>query len=1010
MSEPSISNHDSPTVRTSPPEAPQGEAAAPSGRFEQQLLGDLPSSWTANPPSDEEVDLLKCRLGLEEDRDVVSVVFEDFRQRSRRAQSASGDLLEQTPCRKDSLADLVPNFHPTDSFKVSVRVREKSRLPGPGECLFGFRLRRELGRGAFARVFLAEQTDLAGRPVVLKVSALEGSEPQTLAQLQHTHIVPIFSLHDDQDAGLRAMCMPYFGGATLAQALQALEARAPRPARGQELIAALDAVSAPGPEEAPAAAAVESNLSPRSVLGRLDYVKAVAWIGARLAEGLQHAHQRGVLHRDIKPQNILLGGDGQPMLLDFNLAQDDHGGHDSSSLGGTVAYMAPEHLRAVAARDPALARKVDRRSDLYSLGMVLYEMLAGRRPFECSVSNTPLPVLLESMAVERGRAVPSLRRVRADVPWGLESILRRCLAAEAERRYQHAEQLAEDLRRFIADDPLRYAPELSLAERARKWGRRHPRLSSAVAVFAGAALLLLAAGAALVSVREHLADTRGRLEAAQARDRRKAYDEGVTRALFLANTTSEWHDHLRQGIQACQGTLGLYGILDHDRWEEPADWLGLEPEDRRAMAENARELLLLLAGGRTRLAPRDNAALADALGLLDRAEAIPGLSPCRALWEDRAAYRDLLGDRQGAQDARERAAQVQPATAQEHYLLAMSFARVRQLDRAVRHLDEALRLNPRHYWCWAQRGLCHQERGELTLAAADLGTCVGLWPEFPWGYFNRAGILARCGKRPEAIADYTAALKYDADMVAAYVNRGLLHLEVEQYALALADFEQATRRGRDDAFLHSGRGVALEHLGRHGEANAAFWEAQQRAADLAPEARARLRWVYGFAICDRLPERAREVFEEVLREQPDNPQALYGSAMLLERQGRSAKALPLYNRAVEVWPAFVAARRARAVLLARMGMLPRATQEINDCLERDPQAGATTYAAACVAALIAQHSDGAEARRAADQALQLLEQAFARGYGLAQAGEDRDLDGIRQDPRFRQLLQNNAKR
>src|SRR5262249_45145391 len=149
-------------------------------------------------------------------------------------------------------------------------------------------------------------------------------------------------------------------------------------------------------------------------------------------------HQRGVLHRDVKPQNILVGGDGQPMLLDFNLAHDDHSGHAEASLGGTVAYMAPEHLRAVAARDPVLAGRVDHRADIYSLGMVLYEMLAGRRPFECSVSNTPLPVLLESMAVERSRAAVSVRAVRPDVPWGLESILRRCLAAEADRRYQHA--------------------------------------------------------------------------------------------------------------------------------------------------------------------------------------------------------------------------------------------------------------------------------------------------------------------------------------------------------------------------------------------------------------------------------------------------------------------------------------------------------------------------------------------------------------------------------------------
>jgi serine/threonine protein kinase/predicted Zn-dependent protease len=886
-------------------------------------------------------------------------------------------------------------------------------LPGSGECLFGFQLGCELGRGAFARVFLAEQIDLAARPVVLKVSALEGSEPQTMAQLQHTHIVPIFSLHDDPDMGLRAICMPYFGGATLAHVLHALERRTTRPRQGRELIAALEEISSPGPEQAAAESAghvaIEWGQTPGWILSRLDYVKAAAWIVARLAEGLQHAHQRGVLHQDVKPQNILLGADGQPMLLDFNLARDDHSAHAEASLGGTIAYMAPEHLRAVAARDPVLARKVDQRSDIYSLGMVLYEMLAGRRPFECSVSNTPLPFLLESMAVERSRAVPSVRQARSDVPWSMESILRRCLAADPDERYQQADQLAEDLRRFVADEPLGHAPELSLVERARKWTRRHPRLSSTTPVCLAAALLLVAAGLALLGVREHLADTRSQLQVSQARDRRQAFAEGVTRALFLANTTSELHDHLRDGIGVCEDTLAIYGLLDQDTWVEPADWVQLTPPERRGLAENARELMLLLAGGRVRLAPQDRTILDSALALLDRAEAIGGLSPCRALWEDRATYREMQGDQRGARAARTRAVTIQPATAQEHYLLAMSFARSRQYARAIGHLDQALQLNPRHYWCWAQRGLCQQERGELALAAADLGTCVGLWPDFPWAHFNRAGVLARCGKRAEAIADYTAALQLDAGMVSAHVNRGLLYLETEQYPQALDDFQQAAARGRDDAFLHSGRGVALEHLGRHQEAEEAFQAVQARATDLAPEARARLRWVYGFAISSRQPDRAREAFSEVLRDQPENPQALYGLAMLQERQEHAAEALVLYNRAIEASPGFLAARRARAVVLARLGVLTRASQEINDCLEREPQSGPTIYVAACVAALVAQQSTGGEARRATDQALELLGQAFARGYGATQAATDRDLDGIRNDPRFRQLLQKNAK-
>src|SRR2546421_3045635 len=128
---------------------------------------------------------------------------------------------------------------------TSSRGSRSPVLPSPGDQVFHFRLGRELGRGAFARVFLAEQADLASRRVVVKCSTIEGSEPQTLAQLQHTNIVPIYSAHEDAQAGLRAVCMPYFGGASLSQVLQAAWSENGRPMSGEELIAALEQVQAP---------------------------------------------------------------------------------------------------------------------------------------------------------------------------------------------------------------------------------------------------------------------------------------------------------------------------------------------------------------------------------------------------------------------------------------------------------------------------------------------------------------------------------------------------------------------------------------------------------------------------------------------------------------------------------------------------------------------------------------------------------------------------------------------
>ncbi len=426
------------------------------------------------------------------DVDVASVLFEDFCQRRSQGEQPSLDDYEKRfPAQKNSLADLVRQ---QDFFRsvggISGSAGGGLRLPEVGESLFGFRLCDQLGRGAFARVYLAQQADLASRPVVLKVSAIHGDEPQTLAQLQHTNIVPIYSVHEDARAGIRAVCMPYFGGASLSAVLQRLRGDS-KPATGAAFLTALGEAShtatagraCPTPVgQAPPAAPPYADLS---------FIRATAWIVARLAEALQHAHERGVLHRDIKPSNVLIDRDGLPLLLDFNLAHDLNNEQARATVGGTVAYMAPEHLRALAARDPALARQVDRRADLYSLGMVLFEMLAGESPFDQSASYTPLPALIEAMALERGHTVPSLRKKRPDVPWSLESIARKCLMPDPVQRYQRAGELAEDLQCFLTDLPLEHAPELSLRERGAKWLRRHPRLASSGSVGTAAAVLLL---------------------------------------------------------------------------------------------------------------------------------------------------------------------------------------------------------------------------------------------------------------------------------------------------------------------------------------------------------------------------------------------------------------------------------------------------------------------------------------------------------------------------------------
>ncbi len=408
--------------------------------------------------------------------------------------------------RDDPAVRLFHEPYSCDSAALRRLTDGLTALPKVGDDFAGFRLIGELGSGAFGRVYLARQGDLADRPVALKVSTGCFAESQKLARLQHTHIVPVYSFH--RAGQLQAVCMPYFGSTTLAGVLDDLGQRQTLPASGKGLVSTLNSRrtqsgvrSAVAPSAAPVApsrvAEGRSGAAPAApadgpatlttlrMLEGLTYVEAVLWIGGRLAEGLAHAHDRGVLHRDLKPANVLLTDEGQPMLLDFNLSEDVMAaGAAGARVGGTLPYMAPEHLLAYQGR-PAT---VDARSDLYALGVLLYELLTGRCPFE--KHGGPLECVLPKMIADRLRPPPMARSLNPGATPAVDSILRRCLESDPARRYQTARELQEDLDRQRLYQPLRYAADPSPRERVAKWLKRNPRAVSASRVGTVAVVLL----------------------------------------------------------------------------------------------------------------------------------------------------------------------------------------------------------------------------------------------------------------------------------------------------------------------------------------------------------------------------------------------------------------------------------------------------------------------------------------------------------------------------------------
>ena len=201
-----------------------------------------------------------------------------------------------------------------------------------------------------------------------------------------------------------------------------------------------------------------------------------------IAEAIHFAHQRGTLHRDLKPQNVLIDADDRPRITDFGLAkltQSDAGLTQTGAALGSPSYMPPE--QAEGRHD-----QVGPHSDVYSLGAILYCLLTGRPPFQ---GATPLETLRQ--AVETLPASP--RKLHPDVPPDLETIAVKCLEKQPERRYHSARELAEELGRFLNREPIHARP-MGAARRAAFWAKRHPWPIAAVASLAIIALAMLAYG------------------------------------------------------------------------------------------------------------------------------------------------------------------------------------------------------------------------------------------------------------------------------------------------------------------------------------------------------------------------------------------------------------------------------------------------------------------------------------------------------------------------------------
>ncbi|MBL8766531.1 MAG: serine/threonine protein kinase, partial [Planctomycetes bacterium] len=390
------------------------------------------------------------------------------------------EILEQPPASQRAALDAACVRAPEHARALRERfdalVRAGLASP-PSEAfperLGDFRLLDRIGGGGMGVVFLAEQISLR-RKVALKVIRpehlfFEGArarfqrEIEAVARLQHPGIVPVHTV--GEDAHVPYFAMEHVHGKTLAQIVAAVKDRDPASLSGRDL-AALVAPDADGGADP---------------MFSGSWTHAMFRIVAQVADALAHAHERGVVHRDVKPSNVILDADGRARLLDFGIAglgSDATGGERLTRSGaciGSLPYLSPEQVHGEARPD-------DPRVDVYALGVTLYELLTLRLPFSAdSVEALQRAIVLAQPEPLRSR--------NPSVSWEAATVCLTAMEQDAERRYASAAAVAADVRNVLELRPIA-AKRPSAALRTRRWIQRHPTWTAIVV----AAFLLCVVG------------------------------------------------------------------------------------------------------------------------------------------------------------------------------------------------------------------------------------------------------------------------------------------------------------------------------------------------------------------------------------------------------------------------------------------------------------------------------------------------------------------------------------
>jgi serine/threonine-protein kinase len=796
-------------------------------------------------------------------------------------------------------------------------------------------------------------------------------EAEVTGRLEHPGIVPVHDLQYDPD-GQPGYVMRFVEGQTLRQAVEQYHAAPGRLAFRQLLqhfIAACNAVA--------------------------------------------YAHSRGVLHRDLKPANVMLGPFGETLVVDWGLARvagttaatrtdaegtlttaDEQTG-DGTAMGqalGTPAYMSPEQAAG-------RWNVVGPASDVYGLGATLYHLLTGQAPFQ----GADVPEVLGQ--VQRGAFVAP-RQARRDVPRALDAVCQKAMALEPAQRYATATELAQEVERWLADEPVRAYREPWPARLAR-WGRRHPALTAGAVALLGTAVAALAIGLGAVD-RER---TRTVAAKERAEENFRLADSAVDRYLNAVTEDRQLKekDFFALRKKLLEAAVPFYEQLAQAQADDPKQeaarglayhrlahvrrQLG-EPEAARADHEQTRAIFAQLAAAFPAV-PDYRHELARNCHDLGVVLARLGNRP-----EEEAAYRQALAlEEQLVADF--------PAVPDYRHDLAKHCTALGNLLVEVGRQPEAERA--------LRRALSLLEQ-----LAADFPTMPEYRQTLAVSHLNLGVLLAHLGKPAEAATMLRRARLLQEQLV--------------------ADFPSVPQYRRELAGSHNNLGILLYGLGKRAEAEAEFRQAlallERLAAEFAsvPDYAVELGSGYGNfgkLVCDGGQAaasldwfaRASATLRRVLEREPRLATArlalrnvYWGRANALTQLDRHAEAVGDWEQAVALNDETAhdgGLRLQRFLSLARAGQYPPATAAVEDLLRPGTADSNLLYNAACVYAVAAAqaakdapaHTSSLRAEQHARRAVVLLRQAVQQGYNnVAHLKQDADLDGLRPRPDFQQLL------